>query len=60
VLGAPLADRAGRVRLSGLVSQVLHGAAEHPTLIVRSRYASALAPQRTFDGRIRIVEEIVS
>ena len=60
VLGAPLADRGGRVALTGVISQVLNAAVEHPTLIVRSRYASAQAPQLTFDGRIMIVEEIVS
>jgi sulfate transport system ATP-binding protein len=60
VLGAPLADRAGRVAMTGVISQILHGATEVPTLIVRSRYASAQAPQLTFDGRIMIVEEIVT
>jgi hypothetical protein len=60
VLGAPLADRGGRVSLSGVIGPVLNGATEYPTLIVRSRYASAQAPQLTFDGRIMIVEEIVT
>jgi hypothetical protein len=59
-LGAPLADRGGRVSLSGVINQVLNGATEHPTLIVRSRYGAAQAPQLTFDGRIMIVEEIVA
>jgi hypothetical protein len=60
VLGAPLADRSGRVPLGGLISQVVAGAGQRPVLIIRSRYASATAPRLTFDGRIRIIEEIPS
>ena len=57
---------------SGVMEHVAHTLAEmgvahecrvlsaHRTPAEVSRYASALAPQRTFDGRILIVEENVS
>lgn len=58
VLGAPLADRSGRVAMSSRMRQVLEAAPRHPILIVRSRYAADVGPQRTFDGRIVIIEEV--
>jgi hypothetical protein len=36
VIGAPLANEAGSVRLSGVVGQILTSARDHPILIVRS------------------------
>ncbi|MGH2522668.1 MAG: universal stress protein, partial [Anaerolineales bacterium] len=59
VLGAPLADRDGRVSLSGVVGQVLNEATGYPVLIVRSHYPASPAPQLRLAGRINIVEEII-
>jgi nucleotide-binding universal stress UspA family protein len=58
VLGAPLAGRSGRLAMSSVMRQTLEAASKHPVLIVRSRLAAGVGPQRTFDGRIIIVEEI--
>jgi len=58
VLGAPLADRSGRVTMSPLLRQTLELAGKVPVLIVRSRHAAGAGPQRTFDGRIVIIEEL--
>ena len=57
VLGAPLTKRSRQVSLSGLVSQLLEEMTNHPMLIVHSRYV--LAPQASFDGRTKIIEEII-
>jgi sulfate/thiosulfate transport system ATP-binding protein len=59
VLGAPLADRSGQIALGGVVERVIEAAA-CPVLIVRSRYAAAPAPGTASDGRIKIIEEIMS
>jgi nucleotide-binding universal stress UspA family protein len=58
VLGAPLADRSGRIAMSALMRQTLEAAGTHPVLVVRSRHAASAGPQRTFDGRIVIIEEL--
>jgi sulfate transport system ATP-binding protein len=58
VLGAPLANRSGRVAMSALLRQTLEAAGQVPVLIVRSRHSADAGPQRTFDGRIVIIEEI--
>ena len=58
MVGAPLAPENRRAPLAGIISQVLSSAIEQPILIVRSRYAQRNVPQLTFDGRIKIIEEI--
>ncbi len=59
VLGAPLADREGRVSLNGMADQVLHNVPDRVTLIVRSNYAAANAPALTSNSRINLLKEIV-
>ena len=46
-------DQYGRI-----VGQVLASSLQQPVLIVRSRYARSGQPPVTFDGRIKIIEEI--
>ncbi len=58
ILGAPLAQKNGEVVLEGVIRQIIEKKLIHPLLIVRSRYAAALVPPLTNDGRINIVEEI--
>lgn len=58
VLGAPLAQKNGEVVLEGVTRQLIEKNLAHPVLIVRSRYAAAIVPPLTNDGRINIVEEI--
>jgi ABC-type Fe3+/spermidine/putrescine transport system ATPase subunit len=58
MLGAPLAERNPRAPLLGVIGQVLAAAVEQPVLIMRSRYAGHRISQLTFDGRIKIIEEI--
>lgn len=58
ILGAPLTQKNGEVTLAGVIAQVIEKNKNHPLLIVRSRYAAALVPPLTNDGRINIVEEI--
>jgi nucleotide-binding universal stress UspA family protein len=58
LVGAPLASDNPRAPLAGVISQVLSSAIEVPILIVRSRYATRPVSQLTFDGRIKIIEEI--
>jgi nucleotide-binding universal stress UspA family protein len=58
VLGAPLADEEGRVSLSGVMREILRGAADRPVLVVRSPYVAATFP--SFDGShpLRVFEEM--
>jgi sulfate transport system ATP-binding protein len=58
MVGAPLAPENRRAPLAGVIGQVLSSIIEQPILIVRSRYATRAVPQLTFDGRIKIIEEI--
>ena len=59
VVGAPLTQKKGEVSLQGVTSQIIQEINTLPLLIVRSRYAAALVPPLTNDGRINIVEEII-
>ena len=58
MFGAPLADRNERLPLGGVVGQVLASAIQQPILIVRSGYTTSGQPPVTFEGRIKIIEEI--
>jgi hypothetical protein len=58
MVGAPLAPENRRATIAGVIGQVLNSAIEVPILIVRSRYATLAVPEITFDGRIKIIEEI--
>ncbi len=58
MVGAPLAPENRRAPIAGVIGQVLGSAIEVPILIVRSRYATLSVPEITFDGRIKIIEEI--
>ena len=59
VLGAPLADREGKVTLNGLVGHVLNAAPERVTLIVRSNYAATQGTALGFTSRVNLIEEDV-
>jgi len=58
MLGAPLGGETERLPLGRVVGQVLASDIQQPILIVRSRYARSGQPPVTFDGRIKIIEEI--
>jgi sulfate transport system ATP-binding protein len=58
LVGAPLPSENRRAPIAGVIGQVLSSEIEVPILIVRSRYATLAVPQLTFDGRIKIIEEI--
>jgi sulfate transport system ATP-binding protein len=58
MLGAPLGGSSERMPLGRVIGQVLGSAVQQPILIVRSRYARSGQPPVTFDGRIKIIEEI--
>ena len=58
MLGAPLGGENERLPLGRVVGQVLASEIQQPILIVRSRYARSGQPPVTFDGRIKIIEEI--
>ncbi len=58
MLGAPLSGQSERLPLGRVVGQVLASNIQQPILIVRSRYARSGRPPVTFDGRIKIIEEI--
>jgi nucleotide-binding universal stress UspA family protein len=58
MLGSPLSNLNDRIPLGGIVGQVLASALPQPILIVRSRYTTRGQPPVTFDGRIKIVEEL--
>jgi hypothetical protein len=58
MLGAPIGDQNDRTPLGRVVGQVLAAGFQQPILIVRSRYARSGQPPVTFDGRIKIIEEI--
>jgi len=58
MLGAPLSGENERLPLGRVVGQVLSSDIQQPILIVRSRYSRSGQPPVTFDGRIKIIEEI--
>jgi nucleotide-binding universal stress UspA family protein len=58
MLGAPLGDDSERSPLGRVIGQVLGSGIQQPILIVRSRYSRSGQPPVTFDGRIKIIEEI--
>ena len=58
MVGAPLAGGSRRALLAGVIGQVLGSVTEQPILIIRSRYTTHAISQLTFDGRIKIIEEI--
>jgi sulfate/thiosulfate transport system ATP-binding protein len=58
MLGAPIGDQSERTPLGRVIGQVLASSIQQPILIVRSRYARRGLPPVTFDGRIKIIEEI--
>ena len=58
MLGAPLGAQSDRAPLGRVIGQVLTSTIRQPVLIVRSRYARSSQPPVTFDGRIKIIEEI--
>ena len=60
VLGAPLVHSDRPLTLGGVVAQLLEAPITQPVLIVRSRFVAGQPGYTTPDGRIRIVEEIVT
>jgi len=58
MLGAPIGEQSERTPLGRVIGQVLASGIQQPILIVRSRYARTGRPPVTFDGRIKIIEEI--
>lgn len=58
MLGAPLSGQGDRTPLGRVIGQVLASGLQQPVLIVRSRYARTGQAPVTFDGRIKIIEEI--
>jgi sulfate transport system ATP-binding protein len=59
VLGAPLSQRDGRAVLAGVVGQIVSSATNYPVLIVRSRYATGIAPWIAANGRVNVRGEII-
>jgi sulfate transport system ATP-binding protein len=59
VLGAPLSQRDGRAVLAGVVGQIVSSATNYPVLIVRSRWATGVAPWIAANGRVNVRGEII-
>ncbi len=60
VLGAPLVHSDRPLTLGGVVAQLLEAPITQPVLIVRSRFVVGQPGYTTPDGRIRIIEEILT
>jgi hypothetical protein len=60
LLGVPLADLGGPLSLGGVVAQLLEAPLTLPILITRSRYAVSQPLSPRLDGRIHIVEDMVT
>ncbi len=60
LLGAPLVHSDRPFSLGGVVAQLLEAPISQPVLIVRSRFVAGQPGYTTADGRIRIIEEIVT
>jgi hypothetical protein len=60
LLGVPLAELGGPLSLGGIVAELLGGPLTLPILITRSRYAVSQPLSQRIDGRIHIVEDMVT